>query len=88
MADLLQLIMKDNTEKQMQNALEQVVARGGRPVVICPKGKAGGGVKDQKAPRDRRCQRLAHGCRVCPQYICGRPPNGRGPGRCGLPSGE
>ena len=38
--------MKDRTYSKSQNALEQIVARGGKPVVICPRGikLAAGGV--------------------------------------------
>jgi glucosamine--fructose-6-phosphate aminotransferase (isomerizing) len=34
----VQLMMRDHTFGKSQNALEQIVARGGRPIVICPKG--------------------------------------------------
>jgi glucosamine 6-phosphate synthetase-like amidotransferase/phosphosugar isomerase protein len=30
--------MKDKTLGATENALEQIVARGGRPLVICPQG--------------------------------------------------
>lgn len=30
--------MRDKTFAKSQNALEQIVARSGRPIVICPKG--------------------------------------------------
>eukprot|EP00045_Choanoeca_perplexa_P012808 m.141888 g.141888 ORF g.141888 m.141888 type:complete len:690 (-) comp16141_c0_seq1:80-2149(-) len=35
---VIMLLMKDKTLSATQNALEQIVARGGRPLVICPKG--------------------------------------------------
>ncbi|XP_002736444.1 glutamine--fructose-6-phosphate aminotransferase [isomerizing] 1-like [Saccoglossus kowalevskii] len=35
---VIMIIMKDNTYLKCQNALQQVVARGGRPILICEKG--------------------------------------------------
>jgi len=36
---IIMIIMRDRTFGKSQNALEQIVARGGRPIVICPKGE-------------------------------------------------
>jgi glucosamine--fructose-6-phosphate aminotransferase (isomerizing) len=35
---IIMIIMKDKSFSKSQNALEQIVARHGRPIVICPKG--------------------------------------------------
>lgn len=35
---ILMIIMRDRTYEKSQNALQQIVARSGRPIVICPKG--------------------------------------------------
>ena len=39
--------MRDSSYSKSQNALEQIVARGGRPIVICPNGDkpSAGGVE-------------------------------------------
>ena len=42
---IIMLLMRDSSYTKSINALEQIVARGGRPLVICPQGdipKVGG----------------------------------------------
>lgn len=38
-------MMKDNTYVKSQNALSQVVTRGGKPIVICGEGEDFSGLK-------------------------------------------
>lgn len=35
---LAKIIMRDHTYEKSQNALEQIVARHGRPIIVCPRG--------------------------------------------------